>query len=229
MLRSLLTQAVKPLIGGSRWVSTSSTLPQKVAISKFDRSHYVNYNQMEENLSIVRKRLNRPLTLCEKVLYSHFDDPATQEVIRGESYLKLRPDRVAMQDATAQMAMLQFISSGLPRVAVPSTIHCDHLIEAQIGGKEDLQRARDLNQEVYQFLSSSSAKYGVGFWKPGSGIIHQIILENYAFPGLLLIGTDSHTPNGGGLGGVCIGVGGADAVDVMAGLPWELKCPKVFP
>lgn len=142
--------------------------------------------------------------------------------------MKLRPDRVAMQDATAQMAMLQFISSGIPKVQVPSTIHCDHLIEAQIGGVKDLARAVDLNREVYNFLSTAGAKYGVGFWKPGSGIIHQIILENYAFPGVLLIGTDSHTPNGGGLGGLCIGVGGADAVDVMAGLPWELKCPKVI-
>merc|ERR1712135_41383 len=133
-----------------------------------------------------------------------------------------------MQDATAQMAMLQFISSGLPRVAVPSTIHCDHLIEAQVGGAADLTRAIDINKEVYNFLSSAGKKFGVGFWKPGSGIIHQIILENYAFPGCLLIGTDSHTVNGGGLGGVCIGVGGADAVDVMAGLPWELKCPKVI-
>jgi aconitate hydratase len=133
-----------------------------------------------------------------------------------------------MQDATAQMAMLQFISSGLPKVQVPSTIHCDHLIEAQVGSAKDLDRAKDINKEVYNFLATAGAKYGVGFWKPGSGIIHQIILENYAFPGLLLIGTDSHTPNGGGLGGLCIGVGGADAVDVMAGLPWELKCPKVI-
>lgn len=133
-----------------------------------------------------------------------------------------------MQDATAQMAMLQFISSGLKTVAVPSTIHCDHLIEAQIGGKEDLARAVDINKEVYNFLKTAGAKYGVGFWKPGSGIIHQIILENYAFPGLLMIGTDSHTPNGGGLGCLCIGVGGADAVDVMANIPWELKCPKVI-
>ncbi|KAJ4443023.1 aconitate hydratase, partial [Periplaneta americana] len=172
--------------------------------------------------------LNRPLTLSEKVLYSHLDEPATQEIERGKSYLRLRPDRVAMQDATAQMAMLQFISSGLPRVAVPSTIHCDHLIEAQIGGTKDLARAKDINEEVYKFLASAGAKYGVGFWKPGSGIIHQIILENYAFPGLLMIGTDSHTPNGGGLGCLCIGVGGADAVDVMANIPWELKCPKVI-
>jgi len=176
----------------------------------------------------VKARLNRPLTLSEKILYSHLDDPANQDIERGESYLRLRPDRVAMQDATAQMAMLQFISSGLPKVAVPSTIHCDHLIQAQIEGQQDLARAKDINAEVYNFLATSGAKYGVGFWKPGSGIIHQIILENYAFPGLLMVGTDSHTPNGGGLGGLCIGVGGADAVDVMADIPWELKCPRVI-
>jgi len=181
-----------------------------------------------KNLEVVRGRLNRPLTLSEKVLYSHLDDPAGQDIVRGESYLRLRPDRVAMQDATAQMAMLQFISSGLPKVAVPSTIHCDHLIQAQIEGVKDLARAKDINKEVYNFLATAGAKYGVGFWKPGSGIIHQIILENYAFPGLLMVGTDSHTPNGGGLGGLCIGVGGADAVDVMADIPWELKCPKVI-
>ncbi|MCL4137538.1 UNVERIFIED_CONTAM: hypothetical protein GTU68_042326 [Idotea baltica] len=168
------------------------------------------------------------MTLSEKVLYSHLDDAKNQEIERGTSYLRLRPDRVAMQDATAQMAMLQFISSGLPKVAVPSTIHCDHLIQAQVDGPKDLARAKEINKEVYNFLATSGAKYGVGFWKPGSGIIHQIILENYAFPGLLMIGTDSHTPNGGGLGGLCIGVGGADAVDVMADIPWELKCPQVI-
>ncbi|KAH9365606.1 hypothetical protein HPB48_005796 [Haemaphysalis longicornis] len=151
-------------------------------------------------------RLNRPLTLSEKILYSHLDQPADQEIERGKSYLRLRPDRVAMQDATAQMAMLQFISSGLKRVAVPSTIHCDHLIEAQVGGAKDLARAKDLNKEVYNFLSTAGSKYGVGFWKPGSGIIHQVR----------------------GLGGLCIGVGGADAVDVMADIPWELKCPNVI-
>jgi len=186
------------------------------------------YDKLQENLHVVKKRLGRPMTLSEKVLYSHLDDAANAELVRGESYLKLRPDRVAMQDATAQMAMLQFISSGLPRVAVPSTIHCDHLIQAQVDGPKDLARAKDINAEVYNFLSTAGAKYGVGFWKPGSGIIHQILLENYAFPGLLMIGTDSHTPNGGGLGGLCIGVGGADAVDVMADIPWELKCPKVI-
>jgi len=199
-----------------------------VAMSKFDSGSEMPYENLVKNLDIVKSRLNRPLTLSEKVLYSHLDNPAEQDIVRGESYLRLRPDRVAMQDATAQMAMLQFISSGLPKVAVPSTIHCDHLIQAQIEGTKDLARAKDLNKEVYNFLATAGAKYGVGFWKPGSGIIHQIILENYAFPGLLMVGTDSHTPNGGGLGGLCIGVGGADAVDVMADIPWELKCPKVI-
>jgi aconitate hydratase len=156
------------------------------------------------------------------------DDPHGQEIERGSSYLKLRPDRVACQDATAQMAILQFMSAGLPSVATPTTVHCDHLIEAQVGGEKDLARANEINKEVYNFLSTSCAKYNIGFWKPGSGIIHQIVLENYAFPGALLIGTDSHTPNAGGLGMAAIGVGGADAVDVMAGLPWELKAPKVI-
>ncbi|KAI9878454.1 MAG: Aconitate hydratase mitochondrial [Pleopsidium flavum] len=183
---------------------------------------------MSENLSVVRSRLNRPLTFAEKILYSHLDDPHGQEIERGKSYLKLRPDRVACQDATAQMAILQFMSAGMPSVATPTTVHCDHLIEAQIGGEKDLARAQDINKEVYDFLSSSCAKYNIGFWRPGSGIIHQIILENYAFPGGLMIGTDSHTPNAGGLGMCAIGVGGADAVDVMANLPWELKAPKVI-
>ena len=209
-------------------VSPLAAAAARVAMSKFDQQAYLPYDKLQANLEVVKKRLDRPLTLSEKVLYSHLDEPQNQEIERGTSYLRLRPDRVAMQDATAQMAMLQFISSGLSRVAVPSTIHCDHLIEAQVGGEKDLQRAKDLNKEVYNFLSSAGNKYGVGFWKPGSGIIHQIILENYAFPGLLMIGTDSHTPNGGGLGGLCIGVGGADAVDVMANIPWELKCPKVI-
>ncbi|EXJ90009.1 aconitate hydratase, mitochondrial [Capronia epimyces CBS 606.96] len=181
---------------------------------------------MSENLAIVRSRLNRPLTYGEKVLYSHLDDPHNQDIERGVSYLKLRPDRVACQDATAQMAILQFMSAGMPSVATPTTVHCDHLIEAQIGGDKDLERAKDINKEVYDFLSSACAKYNIGFWRPGSGIIHQIILENYAFPGALMIGTDSHTPNAGGLGMAAIGVGGADAVDVMANLPWELKAPK---
>ena len=182
---------------------------------------------MEQNVNQVRERLGRPLSLSEKIIYGHLDS-VDQELDRGNSYIKLRPDRVGMQDATAQMAVLQFISSGLPKVSVPSTIHCDHLIAAQEGSEQDLARAKDQNKEVYDFLKSSGAKYGMGFWEPGSGIIHQIILENYAFPGGLMIGTDSHTPNGGGLGMCAIGVGGADAVDVMAGMPWELKCPKVL-
>lgn len=197
-------------------------------MSKFDDSVFLPYEKLNSNIQVVKKRLARPLTLSEKVLYSHLDDPKNSDVQRGVSYLRLRPDRVAMQDATAQMAMLQFISSGLKKVAVPSTIHCDHLIEAQVGGEKDLARAKSINEEVYKFLATAGAKYGVGFWKPGSGIIHQILLENYAFPGLLMIGTDSHTPNGGGLGCLCIGVGGADAVDVMADIPWELKCPNVI-
>lgn len=206
----------------------SCVVASKVAMSKFDNDVYMPYDKLKSTLNVVSGRLNRPLTLSEKILYSHIDDPKNQDIERGTSYLRLRPDRVAMQDATAQMALLQFISSGLKKVAVPSTVHCDHLIEAQIGGANDLARAKDLNKEVYSFLGSACSKYGLGFWKPGSGIIHQIILENYAFPGLLMIGTDSHTPNGGGLGGLCIGVGGADAVDVMANIPWELKCPNVI-
>lgn len=197
------------------------------ALSRLEPSTTLPYEKMKSKLSDVRKRLDRPLTLAEKILYSHLDD-TKQEVVRGKTYLKLRPDRVAMQDATAQMAVLQFMTAGLPKVAVPTTIHCDHLIEAHVGGAQDLKNAKDINREVYDFLASSSNKYGIGFWKPGSGIIHQIVLENYAFPGGLMIGTDSHTPNAGGLGMVAIGVGGADAVDVMADIPWELKAPKIL-
>lgn len=186
------------------------------------------YEKMEKNLHHVRKTWNnKPMTLAEKIIYGHLDD-ANQVAVRGETYLKLRPDRVAMQDATAQMAVLQFISSGLPKTAVPTTIHCDHLITAEKGSTTDLNNANIVNKEVYDFLSSAGAKFGMGFWKPGSGIIHQIVLENYAFPGGLMIGTDSHTPNAGGLGMCAIGVGGADAVDVMAGMAWELKAPKVI-
>jgi len=228
-LTRILTKQVRPTYLVSleqRCLHTS--IVASTAMSKFDKNSTMPYEKLVSNLEVVKARLGRPMTLSEKILYSHLDDPAGQDIERGTSYLRLRPDRVAMQDATAQMAMLQFISSGLPKVAVPSTIHCDHLIQAQIEGNKDLARAKDINKEVYNFLATSGAKYGVGFWKPGSGIIHQIILENYAFPGLLMVGTDSHTPNGGGLGGLCIGVGGADAVDVMADIPWELKCPKVI-
>ncbi|EEP80597.1 aconitate hydratase [Uncinocarpus reesii 1704] len=229
------------LLLGARGMATvgDSPLDKKVEMTNWEKAshpnlpaepvwHYINYKKMSENLDIVRARLNRPLTFAEKILYSHLDDPHGQEIERGKSYLKLRPDRVACQDATAQMAILQFMSAGMPSVATPSTVHCDHLIEAQVGGDKDLARANEINKEVYNFLSSSCAKYNIGFWKPGSGIIHQILLENYCFPGGLMIGTDSHTPNGGGLGMAAIGVGGADAVDVMAGLPWELKAPKVI-
>ncbi|HET8715640.1 MAG TPA: aconitate hydratase [Holophagaceae bacterium] len=186
------------------------------------------YDRMAANLEVVRQRLNRPLSLAEKIVYGHLDQPKTQEIVRGKSYLDLRPDRVAMQDATAQMALLQFMSSGRSEAAVPSTVHCDHLIQAEVGSEKDLARANDENKEVYDFLHSVCEKYALGFWKPGSGIIHQVVLENYAFPGGMMIGTDSHTPNAGGLGMVAIGVGGADAVDVMVGLPWELKAPKLI-
>merc|ERR1719284_1361096 len=217
-----------PALSRSLATPASNIGATKVPMSLFDKDRYINYQRIEDNLAVVRQRLNRPLTLSEKIVYGHLDNPHEADIRPGASYLKLRPDRVACQDATAQMALLQFMSAGLPTVAVPTTVHCDHLIEAQVGGKKDLDRAKDLNKEVYNFLATAGAKYGVGFWKPGSGIIHQIILENYAFPGLLMVGTDSHTPNGGGLGGLCIGVGGADAVDVMANIPWELKCPKVI-
>ncbi|XP_029645890.1 aconitate hydratase, mitochondrial [Octopus sinensis] len=228
LLRSGLTKRLCTPNMVTQQLRMQSAAASKVAMSKFETSNYIDYDRMKFNVDVVKDRLGRPLTLSEKIVYGHLDKPKEQDIVRGESYLKLRPDRVAMQDATAQMAMLQFISSGLARVAVPSTIHCDHLIEAQIGGEKDLARAKDINKEVYDFLQTAGAKYGVGFWRPGSGIIHQIVLENYAFPGVMIIGTDSHTPNGGGLGGVCVGVGGADAVDVMADIPWELKCPKVI-
>jgi aconitate hydratase len=199
------------------------------SMSPLEPNTSLPYAKLSSNLDTVKTKLPGPLTLTEKIVYSHLDDPSCADnIVRGESYLKLRPDRVAMQDATAQMAVLQFMSSGLPQAAVPSTIHCDHLIQAQVEGKADLERAKDMNKEVYDFLASAGAKYGIGFWKPGSGIIHQIVLENYAFPGVMMIGTDSHTPNGGGLGACAVGVGGADAVDVMAGLSWELKAPKVI-
>lgn len=200
----------------------------KVPISLFESRVFLDYGRYEKSLGVVRDRLRRPLTLSEKILYSHLDRPQDQEIIRGKSYLMLRPDRVAMQDATAQMAMLQIVSGGVTKVAVPSTVHCDHLIQAEVGAVEDLSRAKTQNQEVFSFLQTACSKFGLGFWKPGSGIIHQIVLENYAFPGGLMIGTDSHTPNAGGLGMAAIGVGGADAVDVMAGIPWELKCPNVI-
>ncbi|MBT3648413.1 MAG: aconitate hydratase [Flavobacteriales bacterium] len=187
------------------------------------------YARFPERVAAARKALDKPLTLTEKILYTHLWDGEVSEVFeRGKSYVDFAPDRVAMQDATAQMALLQFMQAGKDRVAVPSTVHCDHLIQARIGADGDLQDAINKNNEVFNFLSSVSNKYGIGFWKPGAGIIHQVVLENYAFPGGMMIGTDSHTVNAGGLGMVAIGVGGADAVDVMAGMPWELKFPKLI-
>lgn len=188
-----------------------------------------HYESLPQKVEAARTELGHPLTLSEKILYSHlhFESPL-QKYGRGKDYVFFAPDRVAMQDATAQMALLQFMMAGKDKVAVPSTVHCDHLILAKVGADEDLKVANDVNSEVYDFLASVSDKYGVGFWKPGAGIIHQIVLENYAFPGGMMIGTDSHTPNAGGLGMVAIGVGGADAVDVMAGMPWELKMPKLI-
>lgn len=186
------------------------------------------YKKTAQRLSIIRQRLNRPLTLAEKILYGHLDDPQNQDLVRGESFLLLRPDRVAMQDATAQMALLQFMLAGKDEAAVPSTVHCDHLIQAYQGKEKDMASANKTNKEVYDFLATASSRYNIGFWHPGAGIIHQVILENYAFPGGLMIGTDSHTPNAGGLGMCAVGVGGSDASDVMVGLPWEVKNPKLI-
>lgn len=187
------------------------------------------YANMPSRIEAARKTLGRPLTLAEKILYSHLDAAfEVKNYQRGKDYVDFNPDRVAMQDATAQMALLQFMQAGRPKVAVPSSVHCDHLIQAKAGAKADLDRAKTESEEVFNFLASVSNKYGIGFWKPGAGIIHQIVLENYAFPGGMMIGTDSHTVNAGGLGMIAIGVGGADACDVMAGLPWELKMPKLI-
>ena len=187
------------------------------------------YANMGARIKKAREIVGRPLTLAEKILYSHlYQGDPSEAYERGKSYVEFSPDRVAMQDATAQMALLQFMQAGKPQAAVPSTVHCDHLIQAKVGAVQDLKTAIDTNKEVYDFLSSVSNKYGIGFWKPGAGIIHQVVLENYAFPGGMMIGTDSHTPNAGGLGMVAIGVGGADAVDVMAGMAWELKFPKLI-
>ncbi len=192
------------------------------------------YANLGERVEAARQAVGKPLTLSEKILYSHLFAGAgsasrpAQAFERGKAYVDFAPDRVAMQDATAQMALLQFMQAGRPQVAVPSTVHCDHLIQAEVGAEQDLNIAKSKNKEVYDFLSSISNKYGIGFWKPGAGIIHQVVIENYAFPGGMMIGTDSHTPNAGGLGMIAIGVGGADACDVMAGLAWELKMPKLI-
>src|SRR2546428_10178422 len=186
------------------------------------------YDRMEKRLEVVRRRLNRPLTLSEKVLLGHLDALETQELTPGASYLMLRPDRVAMQDATAQWALLQFVQAGRERVAVPTTVHCGHLIQARSGASADMQAALQETREVFEFLRSASARFGIGFWQPGAGIIHQVVLENFGFPGGLMIGTDSHTPNAGGLAMAAIGVGGADAVDVMAGFAWEILYPTII-
>src|SRR5688500_5598170 len=187
------------------------------------------YAKYPERIAAARKVVGKPLTLSEKILYAHlWENPNTTAFERGRSYVDFAPDRVAMQDATAQMALLQFMQAGRKTVAVPSTAHADHLIQAKVGADKDLQDSLNKNNEVFNFLSSVCNKYGIGFWKPGAGIIHQVVLENYAFPGGMMIGTDSHTVNAGGLGMVAIGVGGADAVDVMAGMAWELKFPKLI-
>jgi aconitate hydratase len=186
------------------------------------------YAGMAKKHEAARAHLGRPLTLAEKILTAHLDDPKAQPLERRKSYVDLRPDRIAMQDATAQMALLQFMHAGQPRTAVPTTVHCDHLIQAHVGAQKDLLTAVDENEEIYEFLRTVSAKYGIGFWKPGAGIIHQVVLENYAFPGGMMIGTDSHTPNAGGLGMIAVGVGGADAVDVMVGDPWNVRWPGVI-
>ena len=200
----------------------------KMAVFDLDMIKKV-YASYPERIAAARKVVGRPLTLTEKILYTHlWDGNATISHARGQSYVDFAPDRVAMQDATAQMALLQFMQAGKPKVSVPSTVHCDHLIQAKVGADADLQRSLNENNEVFNCLSSSSNKSGIGFWKPGAGIIHQVVLENYAFPGGMMIGTDSHTVNAGGLGMIAIGVGGADAVDVMAGMAWELKFPKLI-
>ncbi|KAK7216138.1 hypothetical protein V2G26_004141 [Clonostachys chloroleuca] len=214
-----------------RHVRTLATASSHVALSPLEPYNPLDYGSRLQSLDRVRKLNQRPLTLSEKLLYSHLihdaDDWALDEIERGKTVLRIRPDRVACHDATATMALLQFISAGLPRVQVPTSVHSDHLIVAEYGAKEDLTRASSDHREVYAFLGSAAKKYGIGYWKAGAGIIHTTIFENYAFPGGLMIGTDSHTPNAGGMGMMGIGVGGSDAVDAMAGMPWELVCPKV--
>src|SRR6516164_812913 len=197
-----------------------------VAIESTPEMATAVYVSMARNLAIVRHRLARPLTLADKILLGHLDDPENQELEPGKSYLQTRPDRVVFQDVLGQTGLLQFMQTQRDKVAVPTTVHCDHLIQARHEGRQDLRESLAENQEVYDFLRSAAAKYGAGFWGPGAGIIHQVVLEQYAFPGELIIGTDSHTPNAGGLGACAVGVGGADAVEVIAGLPWELLYPK---
>jgi aconitate hydratase len=214
----------------SNFLSTNNYSQLSKPAMAFDIEMIKNvYASFGKKVESARKILNKPLTLTEKILYAHLDGGnVTKEFQRGKDYVDFNPDRVCMQDATAQMALLQFMQAGRKKVAVPSTVHCDHLIQAEIGAQADLEKAKNKNKEVYDFLASVSNKYGIGFWKPGAGIIHQVVLEQYAFPGGMMIGTDSHTVNAGGLGMIAIGVGGADACDVMAGLPWELKFPKLI-
>src|SRR5712672_4076464 len=197
-----------------------------VAIESTPEMAVAVYATMARNLAVVRRRLGKPLTLADKILLGHLDDPEHQEIEPGKSYLQLHPDRVVFQDVLGQTGLLQFMQTRREKVAVAATIHCDHLIQARVDGAADLRASLDENKEIYEFLRSAAARYGAGFWGPGAGIIHQVVLENYAFPGELIIGTDSHTPNAGGLGACAVGVGGADAVEVIAGLPWELLYPK---
>src|SRR5437667_4433558 len=201
---------------GSTMVAIESTSEMAAAV----------YATMAQNLAVVRRRLGKPLTLADKILLGHLDDPETQELEPGKSYLLTRPDRVVFQDVLGQTGLLQFMQTRRDKVAVPTTVHCDHLIQARVEGQRDLTESLAENQEVYDFLRSAAAKYGAGFWGPGAGIIHQVVLENYSFPGTLMIGTDSHTPNAGGLGACAVGVGGADAVETIAGLPWEVLYPR---
>ncbi len=200
----------------------------KTILNKVDSSELVSsvYEKLRKNISEFKRIVGRPLTLTEKIIIGHFVQIEKSEPQPGKSYVFLRPDRVALQDVTGQMTILQFMQAGLQQTLVPTTVHCDHLIQARVEGKSDTEAAVYENNEVYRFLESASSKFGMGFWKPGAGIIHQVILENYAFPGGLMIGTDSHTPNAGGLGMIAIGVGGLDAAETMAGLTWELLYPK---
>ncbi|KAI9046020.1 putative aconitase [Aspergillus affinis] len=216
-----------PLPSVSRRLTSYAT-PATASLSRLEPHHRVDLSQFTKKVEQLRDRLKRPLSYAEKVLYSHLDDSFDERITRGSSQLKLRPLRIACQDATAQMALIQFMSAGLESTAVPTTVHCDHLIVSRDGEAEDLPRALDAHREVYDFMESACRKYNMGFWRPGAGIIHQIVLENYAFPGGMIVGTDSHTPNAGGLGMVAIGVGGADAVDIMAGLPFEMIAPKLL-
>ncbi|KAL6245180.1 Aconitate hydratase mitochondrial [Rhinocladiella similis] len=207
--------------------ATVASVP-KTPMSRFENDRFINFEQLDANIKLIRDRLGRPLTYAEKVLYSHLDQPESATIERGVSNLELRPSRVACQDATSQMALLQFMTAGLDKVAVPTTIHCDHLITGRKGNDIDLAAALSSSKEVFDFLEKASQKYGIGYWGPGAGIIHQVVLENYAYPGGLMIGADSHTPNAGGLGMAAIGIGGADAVDVMSGQTWSLKSPSII-